>query len=187
MGVSSLSRVCWLAAPAGTGCPGDSDLREIPPQEAGPLPHGPQETLRGAGGRRCEAQADATPERRPPPAPSARDTLGLCCPQGARVVHSWWAVAEPKAGSALHCRLPVWTWGGTGGEEVASPVSPRTSRVSSEGGGPLTPELGAEPEAPKEHPPVAQVGTLLARLPGPAFRGTVPPGAFARSRSRVWK
>ena len=70
------------------------------PPEAGALPRGPQETLWGAGRRLCEAQADATSERGPPPAPSPRDTLGLCCPQRARVVHGWRAVTEPQAGSA---------------------------------------------------------------------------------------
>ena len=65
VGVSSLSRVCWLAAPAGTGYPGDSDLREIPPRGRAPATRAPgnppgsgREALRGSS--RCHPRARAS-------------------------------------------------------------------------------------------------------------------------------
>lgn len=184
--LSSLSRVCWLAAPAGqdtlvTVTAGD------PPPEAGPPPHGPQETLRGAGGRHCEAQADATPGARGLPSPK--------CPRHSWPCHtgSTWSTAGgqwlsprpevPPIASSL-CGPGEERVGGGGGFSGAPTNIPCLFRGKRT---PLTPKLGAEPEAPKEHPPVAQVwGHSGPPLPGPAPRGTAP-GAFAHSRSRVWK
>lgn len=92
-----------------------------PPPEAGALTHGSQETLRGAGGRLCDAQ-DATPERGPPPAQRHSWPLllaGSACgpgPAGSDQAQGWKCPRRRW--------LPVWTWGAGGQEEVASLAPP---------------------------------------------------------------
>lgn len=151
----------WLPR-LGLGYPGDSSWRS---QRQGPCHTGPGKPSAGRregglrGSRRCHPRA-----RSPSSAPSARDTLGLCCPQGARGPQ----LAGSGRAQGRKCPPPSSLCGP--GEDgwgrrwllrcpTSIPCLFRGKRTPH-------PKLGAEPEAPKEHPPVAQVGTLPAHLPG---------------------
>ena len=83
--MSSLSGVCWLSAPAGTGCHSDGETRDVP-RRPGRCCVGPEHSPRPGNplgsGRLCGAQPslhllviDAVPKRGPPPAPSPRHNL----------------------------------------------------------------------------------------------------------------